>query len=179
MRQSPLAWYKKVDSFLRSKGLVRSNEDSSLYISEDLTVILFVDDILLFAKNKDTILTAKKWLMDKFKMTDLGDLKQFLGIQIEQDRKAKTMFVGQERYIRRILKRCKMQDCKESRTPMDPKVNLVKPEDKDIMRVTKYKSLIGSIMYAMLGTRPDLGYTISTLTKFNNCPGSEQHEARK
>src|SRR5437588_10513865 len=60
LRQSPLAWYKKVDSFLRSKGLVRSNEDSSLYISEDLTVILFVDDILLFAKNKDTILTAKK-----------------------------------------------------------------------------------------------------------------------
>ena len=94
LRQSPLAWYKKVDSFLRSKGLVRSNEDSSLYISEDLTVILFVDDILLFAKNKDTIVTAKKWLTDEYKMTNHGDLKQFLEMQIERDRKAKTMFVG-------------------------------------------------------------------------------------
>ena len=62
---------------------------------------------------------------------------------------------------------------------MDLKVNLVKPEDKDIMGVTEYKSLIGSIMYAMLGTPPDLGYIISTLSKFNDCPGSEQHEAGK
>src|SRR5437588_4564559 len=83
LRQSPLACYKQVDGFLYSKGLVRSNEDSSLYISEDLIVILFVDDILLFAKNKDTILTAKKWLTNEYKMTDLGDLKQFMGMQIE------------------------------------------------------------------------------------------------
>ena len=65
-------------------------------------------------------------------MADLGDLKQFLGMQIERDRKAKTMFMRQEKYIRRILQRCKMQDCKGSRTPMDPKVNLIKPEDKHI-----------------------------------------------
>ena len=52
---------------------------------------------------------------------------------------------------------------------MDPKVNLVKLEDKDIMGVTEYKSLIGSIMYAMLGMRPDLGYAILTLSKFNDC----------
>ena len=103
LRRSPLAWYKKVDSFLHSKGLVRTNEESSLYISEDLIVILFVDDILLFAKNKETILMAKKWLTDKYKMMDLGDLKQFLRIQIERERKAKIMLVGQERYIRRIL----------------------------------------------------------------------------
>ena len=46
---------------------------------------------------------AKKWLTDKYKMMDLGDLKQFLRIQIERERKAKIMLVGQERYIRRIL----------------------------------------------------------------------------
>ena len=62
-----------------------------------------------------------------------------------------------------------MQDCKESWTPLDQKVNLVKPEDQDITGFTEYKSLIGSIMYAMLGTHPDLGYAISTLSKFNDC----------
>ena len=47
------------------------------------------------------------------------------------------------------------------------------------MGVTEYKSLIGSIMYAILGTRPDLGYAISTLSKFNDCPGYKEHKARK
>ena len=68
-----------MDRFLRSKGLVRSNEDSSLYISKDLIVLLFVDDILLFAKDKATIQEAKGWLTSEYKMADLGDLKQFLG----------------------------------------------------------------------------------------------------
>jgi len=73
------------------------------------------------------------------------------------------MFIGQKRYLNRILEQCKMQDCKGCRTPMDPKENLAKPEDKDITGTTEYKSLVGSVMYAMLGTRPDLGYAISML----------------
>jgi len=179
LRQSPLAWYKKVDSFLRSKGLIRSNEDSSLYISKDLIVILFVDDILLFASDKATILKAKGWLTSEYKMTDLGELKQFLGMQIERDRKNRTMFICQTRYFNRVLEQCKMHDCKGCKTPMDPKINLTKPSEKDIVGVTEYKSLIGSIMYGMLGTRPDLGYAISTLSKFNDCPAMEHHAAAK
>ena len=147
LRQSPLAWYKKVDRFLRSKGLVRSNEDSSLYISKDLIVLLFVDDILLFAKDKAKILEAKGWLKSEYKMTDLGELRQFLGMQIERDRRNRKMFVGQQRYFDRILEQCKMQDCKGCKTPMDPNVNPVKPEDKDIVGVTEFKSLVGGIMY--------------------------------
>ena len=168
-----------MDRFLQSKGLVWSNKDSSLYISKDLIVLLFVDDILLFAKDKATILEAKEWLKSQYRMTDLGELRQFLGMQIERDRKNRKMFLGQRRYFDRILEQCKMQDCKGCKTPMDPKINLVKPQDKDIVSITEYKSLVGSIMYGMLGTRPDLGYTISTLSKFNDCPAMEHHAAAK
>ena len=87
LRQSPLAWYKVVDKYLRSKGLVRSNEDASLYISEQLIVILFVKNILLFAKDMATIQEAKGWLTSQYMMSNLGELKQFLGMQITGNRR--------------------------------------------------------------------------------------------
>ena len=179
LRQSPLAWFKVLDKFLRSKGLTRSNEDSSLYISKDLIILIFVDDILFFSKDKNKITEAKGWLMGEYKMTDLGDLKQFLGMQIERDRKNRKMFIGQKRYFQKILEQCKMQDCNGCHTPMDPREDLKKPDDKDITGIIEYQSLVGSIMYGMLGTRPDLGYSISTLSKFNSCPAIEHHSAAK
>ena len=171
LRQSPLAGYRVVDIFLRSKGLVRSNEDLSLYISASLIVILFVNDILLFAKDMATIQETKGWLTSQYRMTDLGELRQFLSMEITRNRKDSEIFLGQQRYFPRILEQCKMADCKGCKTPMDPKISLSKPADKDITGVTEYKSQIETLMYGMLSTRPDLRYTISTLSKFDDCPG--------
>ena len=103
-----MAWFKVIDRYLRSKGLTRSNEDASLYISKDLIILIFVDDILLFSPSKERILEAKQWLLNEYKMMDLGDLKQFLEMQIFRDRKPKTTFVGQERYFQKVLERCRM-----------------------------------------------------------------------
>ena len=62
---------------------------------------------------------------------------------------------------------------------MDPKTTLSKPEKRDIIGVTEYKSLIGSLMCGILGTCPDLGYAIPTLSNFNDCSGEEHHVAGK
>ena len=48
--------------------------------------------------------------------------------------------------------------------------------DEAVNRV-KYQSKVGNIMYAMLGTRPDLSYAISALSKFNSCPITTHHSA--
>src|SRR5437588_8234644 len=72
-----------------------------------------------------------------------------------------------------------MQDCKGTSTPMEIKLSLVKTDDKDIIGELEYQSLVGSIMYGMLGKCQYLAYSISTLSKFNSCPGSEHHEAAK
>ena len=72
-----------------------------------------------------------------------------------------------------------MRNCKGTSTPMATKLSLVKPDDKDFIGEQEYQSLLGSIMYGMLGTCPDLAYSISTLSKFNSCPGSEYHKAAK
>src|SRR5437660_12040290 len=110
-------------------------------------ILIFVDDTLLFSLSKERILEAKQWLLNEYKMTDLANLKQFLGMQIFRDRKRKTTFVGHERYFQKVLERCRMQECKGTSTPMETKLSLVKLDDKDIIGELEYQSLVGSIMY--------------------------------
>ena len=89
------------------------------------------------------------------------------------------MFVGQERYAAMVLERCNMESCHGCKTPMDTKLVLTKPEKDKISGVLEYQSLVGSLMYAMLGTCPDLAYAVLTLSKFNSEPAEEHHAAAK
>ena len=179
LRQTPRAWFKVLDRLFRSQGFSRLNEDSSLYISGDLIILIFVEDIVLFSKNKKAIREAKGWLSEAFKMVDLGSLKLFLGMQIDRNRGEKTMVVGQERYIAKVLERCNMESCHGCKTPMDTKLVLTKPGEDKISGALEYQSLVSSLMYAMLGTRPDLAYAVLTLSKFNSESAEEHHAAAK
>src|SRR6266487_1543573 len=90
LKQAPRAWYSDIDIFFKSLGLIRSKEDYSLYISTkaNIIILLFVDDMLLLSPDKVAIRTMKEHLFRKYKMTDLGPVQQFLGLQIVRDRKA-------------------------------------------------------------------------------------------
>ena len=89
------------------------------------------------------------------------------------------MFVGQERYATKVLERCNMESCHGCKTPMDTKLVLTKHDKDEISGILEYQSLVGSLMYAMLGTRPDLAHAVSTLSKFNSEPAEEHHAAAK
>ena len=69
-----------LDKLIKSEGLAKSNKDPSLYISKELFILIFVDNIVPFAKDIERIKEAKAWLAKEFKMVDLGDLKLFLGM---------------------------------------------------------------------------------------------------
>ena len=89
------------------------------------------------------------------------------------------MSVGQAPYATQVLERCNMESCHGCKTPMDTKLVLTKPDEDEISGVLEYQSLVGSLMYAMLGTHPDLAYAVSTLSKFNFEPAEEHHAAAK
>ena len=72
LKQAPRAWYTDIDAYLTSLGFTRSNEDYNLYISKQLLLLLFVDDILLFAPKMEAICTVKKLLHSKYQMSNLG-----------------------------------------------------------------------------------------------------------
>jgi len=85
LRQSSKLWYEEIDGFLRSTGVFRRSEtDPNLYISDDVLILLYLDDMLVIyaVKSSDKAKDVKKRLMHQYKMTDLGPAKRFLGLEI-------------------------------------------------------------------------------------------------
>ena len=115
-------------------------------------------------------------------MKDLGEANFILGIKIE--RSTNCLYLRQEEYLVRVLKRFNMINCKSTRTPLKLgiKNSLGKPsnDDKnDNLQNYPYREATGCLMYAMLCTRPDLGFPICFLSQFSNFPSKENWVALK
>jgi hypothetical protein len=130
--------------------------------------------------NKDKLLQVKEELSRKFEMKDLGDLHFFFGMEVERDRAQRLLYINQIGYLKEILKRFRMEDCKAIGVPLDPKTKLKKNVNKDDEMVkVPYQQVVGSLMYAMLCTRPDLAYPISVVSQHMANPSLEHWIAVK
>ena len=184
LKQAPRAWYGNITTFLSEKGFYRSEEDHSLFVHEEhsLIILLYVDDLVLAAATQGAIEWAKKELKRAFKMTELGRLKTFIGLEVTRDRKRRVLHVSQPTYVDRILWNHGMQTCAPVSTPIEPGTRLEKsPEgytatSEDMRR---YQSAVGSLMYAMLGSRPDIAYAVGTVSRFCTNPDGQHWAAVK
>ena len=178
LKQALFKWYNHINEFLRSAGSARSNQDHNLYLSLDSIVLLYVDNILIFGRSLSAVIALKKSLSARYSMVDLGKAKQYLGMHIERDRDARTIFLNQTRYITKNLERFGMQDCKGISTPMEAAALPLCPIDPaEAIKRTEYQSKVGKVMYAKLGTRPDLAFAVSALSKYNSSPITAHHSA--
>src|SRR5438105_13485046 len=115
-----------------------------------------------------------------FSMKDMGNATYILGIKIYRDRSRRLIGLSQSTYIDKVLKRFNMHDSKKGFLPMSHGVNLSKtqfvvtPDEQERMNGIPYASAMGSIMYAMLCTRPDVSYALSVTTRYQSNP-SECH----
>ena len=97
-------------------------------------------------------------------------------MHIERDRNARTIFLNQTRYITKVLERFGIRDCKGISAPMEAApLPPCQPNIDEAVNRVEYQSKVGNIMYAMLGTRHDLAYAVSALSKFNLCPITAHH----
>jgi hypothetical protein len=108
-----------------------------------------------------------------------------LGIQIRRDRENRILWMSQEKYIGDILKRFNMEDCKPVGTPMDTSIKLTKDmepqteQEKLEMKKVPYRSAVGSLMYAMVGTRPDIAAAVGVVSRHLENPGQAHWAAVK
>ena len=102
-----------------------------------------------------------------FSMKDLGEAAYILGIKIYRDRSRRLIGLSQSTYLEKILKKFNMDQSKKGFLPVLQGVQLstaqcpTTVEDREKMSVIPYASAIGSIMYAMLCTRPDVNLAVS------------------
>ena len=118
-------------------------------------------------------------------MKDLGSARQILGMQILHDRKAKKLWLSQEKYIERVLERFNMKHAKPVSTPLGAHFKLrnkscssSKKVKKD-MALTIYSSVVGSLKYAMVCTQPDIAHAIVVVSRFMVNLGKDHWEAVK
>eukprot|EP00253_Pinus_taeda_P024194 PITA_24194 len=132
-------------------------------------LILYVDDMLLVRNDKEIIQDLKTHLSSKFDMKDLGATNYILGMEIKGDRTKRKLWLNQRKYVETILQRFNMQDNKPVMVPIPVGVNLsveqcpkTQEEEEDISHVP-YESAVGSVMYAMVCTRPDIAHAVGVL----------------
>ncbi|CAM8934961.1 unnamed protein product [Rhodiola kirilowii] len=171
LKQSPRQWNKKFNYCMMSLGFARSNYDTCLYLRrlkhETVSyVLLYVDDILIISNSKPEITGIKTDLSKHFDMKDMGFAQKILDIKLFRDRISRKMFLSQVDYVNKVLDKFSMKHAKSTSIPLGghlifskddcPKTELEKQEMHDI----PYDVVVGSVMYAMLCTRPDLGFVM-------------------
>ena len=134
-----------------------------------------MDDLNIATKTEGELLLVKEVLHSLIKMKDMGKLQYCLGITIRQDNTEKKVEIQQKQYILRMLEKYGLQDAKPVSTPADPSVRLRKDDgvSKTVDPVT-YQSMVGSLLYAAIATRPDISQAVRTVLKFSSKP-SEAH----
>ncbi|KAE8703963.1 hypothetical protein F3Y22_tig00110462pilonHSYRG00425 [Hibiscus syriacus] len=161
LKQVPRCWYKRFDSFIMCLGYNRLNAYPCAYFKRSgdndfVILLLYVDDMLVAGPNKDHIEELKAQLAREFEMKDLGSANKILGMQIHRDR-----------------------NCKPISTPLPINFKLsssMSPsseEERMKMSRVPYASAVGSLMFAMICTRPDILQAVGVVSRYMVNPGKE------
>jgi len=171
LKQAPHAWYHKLDTYLKEKGLKRGTIDNNLYIKtedNDFIIVLFYVDDIIFGCNKDSLVQWFAFAMAyEFEMSMIGELSFFLGLQITQS--SEGMFISQEKYLREMLKRFQMEDSKPVGTPMVTGCKLRKDDDSPDVDQSSYRSMIGNLFY-ITTSLPDIMHVVGMVGRYQCAP---------
>ncbi|KAD4584950.1 hypothetical protein E3N88_22551 [Mikania micrantha] len=189
LKQASRQWYLKFDEVMKKHGFVMNQVDQCNYLkmsgSNFAILVIYVDDILLASNSLDMLHESKRLLSSNFDMKDLGEASYVIGIEIHRDRASGTLGLSQKAYINRVLTRYNMQHCSPLVAPVVkgdvfgtfqcPKTEV----EKEQMRLIPYASVVGSIMYANVCTRPDIAYIAGMLGRYQSNPGLDHWKATK
>ncbi|GJR87914.1 uncharacterized mitochondrial protein-like protein [Tanacetum coccineum] len=132
-----------------------------------LLVQVYVDDIIFCSTKKSLCTEFEKMMHKKFKMSSMGELTFFLGLQVKQ--KGDGIFISQDKYVTEILKKFGFTDVKTASTPMETQKLLLKDEDGEEVDVYLNRSVIGSLMY-LTSSRPDIMFAVCACARYQLNP---------
>ncbi|GJW61585.1 retrovirus-related pol polyprotein from transposon TNT 1-94 [Tanacetum coccineum] len=180
LHQAPRAWYETLSTYLLENRFQRGRIDKTLFIKRDqgdiLIVQVYVDDIIFGSTKKKLCTEFEKMMHKKFQMSFMGELTFFLGLQVKQ--KEDGIFISQDNYMTKILKKFGFSDVKTASTPMETHKPLLKDADGEDIDEHMYRSMIGSLMY-LTSSRPDIMFVVCVCAKFQVNPKVSHLHAMK
>ena len=179
LKQAGLAWWKELNSFMNELGFKCLVSDAGLFVCKDykeiIIAIVYVDNAMFFGKDKVQVNQKKQLFMNKWKCHDLGEVKEFLCMHITQ--KGKDIHLDQHAYLDKVLEHFSMTNSKSAPTPLPS--NWVPQVAKDRASpelLRNYQSMIGSLLYLMIDTSPDIAFAVTKLAQFSANSSQEHFE---
>lgn len=183
LKQSGREWNAKAKHLFKTMNFHPINSDSCVFINKTshqhpVIMALYVDDLLIFSSSPQALKQVKKQLYEELKMKDMGSASFILGIRIRRNADRTQLALDQSTYIRKFLHDYGMGDALPISTPIDGFHALI-PATPDEPRTDQreYQKRVGSLMYAMVGTRPDIAYAIGKLSQYCQDPSMRHRTA--
>jgi hypothetical protein len=169
LKQSRCEWNKQLDEKLRKHSYTRLHSDPCAYVRWDgdnfVIITVWVDELLLFASSDRMMDHMKNSLRSKWELTNLGEPRKIIGIEIAQTNDSVT--ISQQQYIESLLRREMMVDANPVGTPMDQNGKLgPNPEINEPNRSNSYARLLGELQYISNSTRPDITFAVKNLAVY-------------
>jgi hypothetical protein len=174
LKQASRVWNRHLDYFLTNFGLTSSEADPCLYFrrtQDELTIdTIWVDDGLICSSHGDTATEIITYLSTHFEMRS-SPANFFVGFSISRARGNRTLYVFQPEYTKKIMRRFHKDHCHSKSLPSDPGLRLCKNQDNSTKSIrVPFKEAIGSLMYLMLSSRPDIAFSLNQVSQFSKIP---------
>ena len=180
-------WYYTLDNTYTKLGYIQSHADPCVrYKAEGNNYTLtdtYTDDVFGASNDDEEVERRKKEIGEIWEIRDVGETEYFLGMRVQQDLDEGTITLSQRPYWEHVLNRYSLDHVTPRNTPlpvggtfnndMSPRTNSEKKEMDD----KPYRSILGSVMWGQLATRPDLSFSVSLLARFQANPGIEHWKA--
>nr|GFB18178.1 uncharacterized mitochondrial protein AtMg00810-like [Tanacetum cinerariifolium] len=175
LKQAPCAWYDMLSSFSISQNFSKGLVDPTLFIRRNgndlLLVQIYVDDIIFAAYTSELCDLFANLMCSKFKMSVMGKISFFLGLQISQS--PRGIFINQSKYALESLKNYGFESCDPVDTPMVEKSKLDEDKEGKAVDPSHYRGMIGTLLY-LTANRPDLQFAICMCARYHARP-TEKH----
>jgi hypothetical protein len=186
LKQASHYWNSDLHKALISFGFNQTDADPCVYvkINHDKSFVILathIDDQIICG-NAKAVEVVKKLLSKQFPMKDLGVPKLWTGIQVDYDIKG-SIFLSQSNYTEKILKKFKMDWSKSVPTPTTTtrliQGELLSAQERQEMEEIPYRSAVGSLMWLMVTTRPDIVFAVGQVARFSHAPNKIHWQAVK
>ncbi|CAI7865859.1 unnamed protein product [Closterium sp. NIES-53] len=172
LRQAPREWHDTLRTTLVALGFAPSTADPSMLLRTDTTlppfyILVYVDDLVFAFADTAGLAHVKSELQKRLTCTDLGELRNYLGLHITRDRAWRTITLTQSHMVQQVLQRFNFTYSSPQATPLSSRHSLsALPSDESVEPSGPYPELVGCLMYLMTCTRPDLAYSLSILARY-------------
>ncbi|KAK8954916.1 hypothetical protein KSP39_PZI002093 [Platanthera zijinensis] len=180
LKPAPRAWYETLSVFFIENKFSRGKIDKTLFLRKSkgkiILVKIYVDDIIFGSTENNLCRKFAKLMQEKFKMSSMGELKFFLGLQVRQTDDG--LSISQYKFTKELIKKYGMESAFTMKTPMGTSMPIGKDEAGKPVYEYLYRGIICSLLY-LTSSRPDIMYATCVCAWYQACPKESHYSTIK